>query len=57
MVRDAELHGARLGRELDSVLADQNRLRSMSEAARSLGRTDATERFADLVEEVARDRS
>lgn len=53
MVRDAELNGARLRSELDALLADPTRLRAMSEAARSLGRTDAAPRFADLVEEVA----
>ncbi len=56
MVRDDELDGARLRSELEAVLADPGRLLSMSEAARTLGRRDATERFADLVEEVARGR-
>ncbi len=55
MVPDRELDGTRLGHELDGLLTDPSRLRSMGEAARSLGRTDATARFADLVEEVARD--
>jgi UDP-N-acetylglucosamine--N-acetylmuramyl-(pentapeptide) pyrophosphoryl-undecaprenol N-acetylglucosamine transferase len=54
MVPDRELDGPRLARELDSLLADPSRLRAMEQAARSLGRTDATARFADLVEEVAR---
>jgi UDP-N-acetylglucosamine:LPS N-acetylglucosamine transferase len=54
MVPDRELDGPRLARELDSLLADPPRLRAMEQAARSLGRTDATARFADLVEEVAR---
>jgi undecaprenyldiphospho-muramoylpentapeptide beta-N-acetylglucosaminyltransferase len=56
MVSDADLDGARLASELEALLADPPRLRAMGEAARSLGRTDATARFADLVEEVARDR-
>jgi undecaprenyldiphospho-muramoylpentapeptide beta-N-acetylglucosaminyltransferase len=56
MVPDAELDGDRLASALDALLADPPRLRAMGEAARSLGRTDATARFADLVEEVARDR-
>lgn len=55
MVPDSELDGARLRSELDAMLADPPRLHAMGEAARSLGRTDATARFADLVEAVARD--
>ena len=54
MVPDRELDGPRLARELDALLADPPRLLAMEQAARSLGRTDATARFADLVEEVAR---
>ena len=57
MVPDRELDGSARAHELDELLADPSRLRSMGEAARSLGRTDATARFADLVEEVARGRS
>ncbi|MEX1008203.1 MAG: UDP-N-acetylglucosamine--N-acetylmuramyl-(pentapeptide) pyrophosphoryl-undecaprenol N-acetylglucosamine transferase [Acidimicrobiia bacterium] len=56
MVPDSELDGARLRSELEAMLADPPRLRAMGEAARALGRTDATARFADLVEEVARGR-
>jgi undecaprenyldiphospho-muramoylpentapeptide beta-N-acetylglucosaminyltransferase len=55
MVADRELDGRRLASELDALLADPSRLRAMEQSARSLGRTDATARFADLVEEVARD--
>jgi UDP-N-acetylglucosamine--N-acetylmuramyl-(pentapeptide) pyrophosphoryl-undecaprenol N-acetylglucosamine transferase len=54
MVPDRELDGTRLARELDELLANPSRLHAMGEAARSLGRADATARFADLVEEVAR---
>ena len=53
VVPDRELDGARLARELDELLADPSRLQSMGRAALTLGRTDATARFADLVEEVA----
>ena len=41
-------------RELGALLADPARLAAMSAAARTLGRPDATARFADLVEEVGR---
>ena len=53
MVPDAELDGARLAAELDALLADPAALAAMSDAARALGRPDATARFADLVEEDA----
>jgi UDP-N-acetylglucosamine--N-acetylmuramyl-(pentapeptide) pyrophosphoryl-undecaprenol N-acetylglucosamine transferase len=53
VVPDAELTAARLDTELGELLADPERLRAMSAAARALGRPDATARFADLVEEVA----
>ena len=51
VVADAELDADRLDRELDALLADPARLAAMSAAARTLGRPDATARFADLVEE------
>ncbi len=54
LVPDRELDGARLTAEIDGLLRDRARLDAMSHAARSLARTDATARFADLVEEVAR---
>jgi UDP-N-acetylglucosamine--N-acetylmuramyl-(pentapeptide) pyrophosphoryl-undecaprenol N-acetylglucosamine transferase len=54
IVPDRELDGTRLAHELDVLLGDPSRLRSMEKAAHSLGRTDATARFADLVEEVGR---
>ena len=49
-ITDAELDPARLASELDALLADPPRLVAMGEAARTLGRPDATARFADLVE-------
>jgi undecaprenyldiphospho-muramoylpentapeptide beta-N-acetylglucosaminyltransferase len=55
-VPDAALDPARLDAELSSLLADPARRRAMADAARSLGRPDATARLADLVEEVARAR-
>ena len=52
LVPDAQLDGARLDRELQSLLDDPDRAAAMGVAARTLGRPDATARFADLVEEV-----
>ena len=49
-VRDADLDASRLARVLDDLLDDPARLASMSTAARTLARPDATSRFADLVE-------
>ena len=54
LVPDAELDGARLVTEVDRLLGDADRLSAMGRAAASLGRPDAAERVADLVEEHAR---
>ena len=54
LVPDAELDAERLGRELDRLIASPDRRRQMSEAARSLGRPDAADRVAQLVERHAR---
>jgi len=54
LVPDAELDGARLAHELDALLADPPRLREMGDASRALGRPDAADRVADLVEEAAK---
>ena len=53
VVGDAALDPARLDTELTALLADPDRRRAMGDAARALGRPDATARFADLVEEAA----
>lgn len=53
LVPDAELDGPRLVAELDALLADPARLPAMAEAARALGRRDAADRVAALVEEQA----
>ena len=53
MIADAALDPARLDAELSALLADPARCQTMADAARGLGRPDATARFADLVEEVA----
>jgi UDP-N-acetylglucosamine--N-acetylmuramyl-(pentapeptide) pyrophosphoryl-undecaprenol N-acetylglucosamine transferase len=53
MITDAALDPERLDAELTALLADPARRAAMADAARGLGRPDATARFADLVEEVA----
>jgi len=54
MIPDAELTTERLAAELDSLLADSDRLAVMSGAARGLARPDAADRVAALAESVAR---
>ncbi|WP_419926544.1 undecaprenyldiphospho-muramoylpentapeptide beta-N-acetylglucosaminyltransferase [Candidatus Poriferisocius sp.] len=54
MVSDAELDGARLVSEVDGLLATPQLLASMGMAAAGLGRRDADNRVADLLEECAR---
>ena len=53
MLRDAECDPERLGRELDALLAEPDRLAAMRAAARTLAVPDAAARVADLVEEAA----
>ncbi len=54
LVPDGECDGPRLARELDALLSDPDRLRSMSEAARANGHPDAAARVAELVDAHAR---
>ncbi|MGZ8762177.1 MAG: UDP-N-acetylglucosamine--N-acetylmuramyl-(pentapeptide) pyrophosphoryl-undecaprenol N-acetylglucosamine transferase [Acidimicrobiia bacterium] len=54
LVPDAECDAIRLDTDLSPLLGDPARLASIGEAARALGRPDAADRLADLVEEVAR---
>jgi UDP-N-acetylglucosamine--N-acetylmuramyl-(pentapeptide) pyrophosphoryl-undecaprenol N-acetylglucosamine transferase len=54
VVPDDELDGDRLAREIDELLGDPDRLRQMGLAARALGRPDAVDRVARLVEDTAR---
>jgi UDP-N-acetylglucosamine--N-acetylmuramyl-(pentapeptide) pyrophosphoryl-undecaprenol N-acetylglucosamine transferase len=49
VVRDAELTPARLGREVDALLADPARLAAMAGASASLARPDAAQAVADEV--------
>jgi UDP-N-acetylglucosamine--N-acetylmuramyl-(pentapeptide) pyrophosphoryl-undecaprenol N-acetylglucosamine transferase len=51
---DAECTGPRLARELEALLSDPERLRAMSEAARSHAHPDAAARVAELVDANAR---
>jgi UDP-N-acetylglucosamine--N-acetylmuramyl-(pentapeptide) pyrophosphoryl-undecaprenol N-acetylglucosamine transferase len=57
VVPDEELDGARLSKELGTLLADPGRLASMGEALKGLGRAGAAEAVAQLAEEHARPRS
>jgi UDP-N-acetylglucosamine--N-acetylmuramyl-(pentapeptide) pyrophosphoryl-undecaprenol N-acetylglucosamine transferase len=54
MLRDDECDAPRLDALVSEIVKDRARLASMSTAARGLGRTDAAERLADVVEEHAR---
>jgi UDP-N-acetylglucosamine:LPS N-acetylglucosamine transferase len=54
VVPDAELDGARLVAEVDTLLADPRRLATMAAAARAAARPDAADAIAALVEEHAR---
>jgi len=56
VVPDEELDGARLSKELGTLLADPGRLASMGEALKGLGRAGAAEAVAQLAEEHARPR-
>jgi UDP-N-acetylglucosamine--N-acetylmuramyl-(pentapeptide) pyrophosphoryl-undecaprenol N-acetylglucosamine transferase len=54
LVPDRECDGRRLALELDALLADPARLRSMREAAQKNGHPDAAARVAELVDAHAR---
>jgi UDP-N-acetylglucosamine--N-acetylmuramyl-(pentapeptide) pyrophosphoryl-undecaprenol N-acetylglucosamine transferase len=53
-VPDPECDGERLAKELETLLADADRLRSMGEAARRNAHPDAAARIAELVDAHAR---
>src|SRR3954454_8103758 len=57
VVRDAELDGSRLAREVEALLGAPERLQAMSVGARRLARIDAAERIADEVLRLARARA
>jgi undecaprenyldiphospho-muramoylpentapeptide beta-N-acetylglucosaminyltransferase len=54
MVKDDQCHGPRLAELLDELLADPTRLPAMGAAAKALGRPDAAEAVATLVQAHAR---
>ena len=54
MVVDEELDGARLVSAVEAIIDEPGRIDEMSDAARSIGRLDAAERVAGLMEEHAR---
>jgi UDP-N-acetylglucosamine--N-acetylmuramyl-(pentapeptide) pyrophosphoryl-undecaprenol N-acetylglucosamine transferase len=53
-VRQAELSPEKLARMLEDAFAAPDDLSRRADAARSVARADATKRFADVVEELAR---
>ncbi len=53
LLRDDECTPARLDEVVSALLAEPDRLERMGASARALGRPDAAERLADLVEEYA----
>jgi len=53
LVADPEMDGARLAAEVDGLVGDDGRLSAMGAAAARLGRRDAADRIAALVEEHA----
>lgn len=57
VVPQSDLTPARLASELAALAADPGRLAATAAAARSVGRLDAVERLADLVEDVAAGRA
>ena len=52
-IPQAEFSSDRLATEISALAAEPARLSAMAEAARTVGRLDAAERLADLVEKVA----
>ena len=54
LVPDGELSAARLVSEVEGLLGDPDRLISMAEAASRVGRRDAADAVAELVEQCAR---
>ena len=54
LVPDGELSAARLVGEVEALLGDLGRLSSMAEAASRVGRRDAADAVAELVEQCAR---
>ncbi|MEP7362646.1 MAG: undecaprenyldiphospho-muramoylpentapeptide beta-N-acetylglucosaminyltransferase [Acidobacteriota bacterium] len=55
MVRDSEMTGERLHREVTNFMRDPQLARRMGEAARELAKPDATRRAADVLVEIAQE--
>jgi UDP-N-acetylglucosamine--N-acetylmuramyl-(pentapeptide) pyrophosphoryl-undecaprenol N-acetylglucosamine transferase len=55
VIADTDLDGPRLAREVDALLEDENRLRAMADAARSLARPDAADAIARQVLALGRE--
>ena len=54
LIPDGECDGERLAKEIEALLADGDRLREMSTAARAMGHPDAASKIAQLVQAHAR---
>lgn len=55
MVRDGEMTGERLHREVTNFMNAPETVRRMGEAARGMAKPDATRRAADILEEIAQE--
>ena len=55
MVRDSEMTGERLHREVTNFMGDPGSARRMGDAARKMAKPDATRRAADVLEEIAKE--
>ncbi len=53
MVEQREMSPERLAHDIEQLMTDPRQLDAAAEAARRVGRPDAVERLADLVERVA----
>jgi UDP-N-acetylglucosamine--N-acetylmuramyl-(pentapeptide) pyrophosphoryl-undecaprenol N-acetylglucosamine transferase len=53
MVRDGDMTGERLHREVTNFMGSPQTLRGMGEAARRMAKPDATRRAADVLESIA----
>jgi len=54
MILQSELSGERLSEEIGKMIESPAVITSMEEAARAMGREDAAEKTADLIEELKR---
>ena len=54
MILQSELSGERLSEEIGKMIESPETITSMEKAARAMGREDAAEKTADLIEELKR---